>query len=284
MSVHEKLVPKGVPESFAHAAMPFRAPFEPTPPTDEELLTLKMEELTAIKEAEPGKLPNFVFVIPDGNRRGAVARGLSKLEGHALGAKVVWDGLHTFEQLGIPNVGIWIWSEDNEIGRSAEERASVFALAGDYVPKFKEEADEKGWRVRHLGRKDRMPASLREQIEEAEKGTEGNKGMNLWLALDYNWQRDLAQAINGARKELAEAGFDGEIDDDEAGHFYAKYTDAPPVDLLIRTSGEHRTSGLGLLVKDAELVVINEFLPDVKEWQWPDAMLEYTKRVKRKGA
>jgi undecaprenyl diphosphate synthase len=215
----------------------------------------------------------YVAIITDGNGRWAQQRGLPILEGHRAGADVVKERLRDAVDLGIEELTVFSFSTENW-SRPDEEVEGLMTMFGERIDAETPELDEEGVRMRFIGRRDRVPAELRERMDRAERTTASNTRIVLYVAFDY-----------GGRAEIVDAArsFEGESEDDFRRNLYAPEMHDP--DLLIRTSGERRISNY-LLWQCAysELVFRDELWPDFTRASLEESLEEFESRGRRFGA
>jgi len=230
----------------------------------------------------PGtKIPNHIAIIPDGNRRWARAKRLPILEGHRKGFNVVLDLARACRDFGVYTLSFWAFSTDNWT-RSKEEVSYLMKLYETMIDRVLKEALKDGVKIIHLGRKDRISERLAEKIEKAEVETKDLKKYIFNLALDYGGKDEILRAIRriqdtGYRiQDLNEENFNDFLD--TAGQPY------PYPDLLIRTSGEQRTSGLlPWQMAYTEFYFVKKHFPDMTKQDIYEAILDYNNRERRFG-
>lgn len=223
------------------------------------------------------KIPNHLAIIPDGDRRWAKLHHLPTIKGHQKGFRVLLELARAARNWGIHTVTIWIFSTENW-KRSKEEVKYLMKIEEEMLKKYLAEAKKDGVRIIHLGRKDRIPKSFAQALEKAEEETKDNNCHILNIAVDYGGRDEILRAIKKIEnwKELTEDEF-------------ARYLDTgdqlyPYPDLLIRTSGEMRTSGLlPWQMVYTEFYFIKKHLPDCTVDDLKKAILEYNKRQRRFG-
>jgi len=220
-----------------------------------------------------------VAVIMDGNGRWARARGLPRVAGHRAGSEAV---RRTVEAAADPASGIgWLtlyaFSSDNW-RRPAHEVEALLSLFGEYLRGETQRCVANGIRLGVIGRRDRLGAALREEIAAAESVTRAGSGLRLRLAIDYS-SRD---SILRASRRLA-AGR-GAITRERLSRELAGDSEAPDVDLLVRTGGERRLSDFLLWESAyAELVFMNAMWPDFTAADLQAALTEFRARDRRFG-
>ena len=215
----------------------------------------------------------YVAIITDGNSRWAAERGLSPLEGHRAGADVVKARLRDAVELGIEELTVFSFSTENW-SRPREEVDGLMRMFGERIDAETPELHDEGVRMRFIGRGDGVSRELIEKMEWAERLTDANRRITLFVAFNY-----------GGRAELLDAAraFAGGGEEELRGHLYAPEMHDP--DLLIRTSGELRLSNF-LLWQCAysELVFSDVLWPDFSEDDLRAALDEFEARRRRFGA
>ena len=182
--------------------------------------------------------PKHVAIIPDGNRRWAKGKGLKPIEGHYYSAsyKKIAGLFKEARDLGIEHLTFWAFSTENW-KRKESEVAGLFNLVSKLCKKLRNDAIKNKIRFRWFGRRDRLPSNLVKELEMLEEETKKFEGFNVQLCLDYGGRDEILRAIN----QILKSGVK-EIKEDD----FKNYLDSqgiPDPDLVIRTSGEKRTSG-----------------------------------------
>jgi undecaprenyl diphosphate synthase len=220
-----------------------------------------------------------VAIIMDGNGRWAESRGLPVADGHREGTKALRRTVEAAIDLGVETLAVYAFSTENW-SRPAGEVDSLMDIFGETIERELPDLARQGVRTRFMGRRDRAPDELREQIEGLEAETAANDRLNLWIAFDYGGRAELVQAA----RRLVEAGIDpAEIDEDALrAHLYAP--ELPDPDLLIRTSGELRISNFLLWqLAYSELVFLDRLWPDFGRDELEHALAAYAQRRRRYG-
>jgi undecaprenyl diphosphate synthase len=216
--------------------------------------------------------PKYVAIITDGNSRWAAERGLPPLEGHRAGADVVKARLRDAVELGVEELTVFSFSTENW-SRPSDEVEGLMRMFGERIDAETPELDGEGVRMRFIGRRDGVSPELIERMEWAERLTDANRRITLFVAFNY-----------GGRAELIDAAraFAGGGEDELRTHLYAPEMHDP--DLLIRTSGELRLSNF-LLWQCAysELVFRNELWPDFSREAFEQSLATYEERQRRFG-
>lgn len=225
------------------------------------------------------RIPRHIAIIPDGNRRWATKRGLNILMGHKKSTTYerIIALLEEAEQLGIKYITVWGFSTENW-RRDSEEIKNIFGLILKGLKRFRKEAKKNQIRFRHLGRKDRLPKKLIEEISKLEEETKEFDKFNIQLCIDYGGRDEITRAIN----KLLRSGVK-EIKEDDLSR-YLDSNDIPDPDLIIRTSGEKRTSGfMPFQSIYAELYFADVGFPDFGPEELRKAVEEFAERKRKFG-
>jgi undecaprenyl diphosphate synthase len=220
-----------------------------------------------------------VAIIMDGNGRWAERRGLPVAEGHRAGTRALRRTVEACIDLGIESLAVYAFSTENWT-RPVDEVADLMAIFGETIERELPDLAEQGVRSRFMGRRDRAPDSLRQQMETLERETASNARLHLWIAFDYGGRAELVEAA----RRLVEDGVPAAEVGEEALTARLSAPDLRDPDLVIRTSGEQRLSNF-LLWQSAysELVFVDDLWPDFGEQQLHAAVAEYAGRKRRFG-
>ncbi len=228
-------------------------------------------------------VPAHVGIIMDGNGRWAEERGLPRLEGHREGSNSVREVTRTARRIGVQALTLYAFSAQNW-SRPADEVAGLMDLLREYLESERQEILENGIRLEGIGELDRLPRFVRAPLEKLREESARNRGMVLTLALSYGGQEEIAAAAS-ALVERARAGTlpPGPVDVETFGA--ALWTaKLPPVDLVIRSSGETRVSNFLLWQSAyAEFIFVDTLWPEFRARQFLAAVLEYQHRERRFG-
>ena len=189
-------------------------------------------------------VPNHIAIIQDGNRRYAKMLGMDTPKGHRAGADKTEEMLDWAHELGINHITLYTFSTEN-FSRNKEEVAQLFTLFKEkFLAVLNDERVEKyKIRVQMVGDRAMLPEDLREAVNKAEKATQGNTGFHLNIALAYGGRNEIVLAA----REILSAVANNEVSLDMIDvhmveqHLHDK-KGIPPVDLIIRTGNEYRTS------------------------------------------
>jgi len=232
----------------------------------------------------PGPVPRHVAIIMDGNGRWAEERGQIRLEGHRVGSDSVRAVTEAARELGVEALTLYAFSSQNW-SRPADEVAGLIALLYDYLERDRPTLLDNKIRIQGIGELDRFPDFVQARLRALEAETDvPDAKMVLTLALSYGGREELTAVARRIAREVRDGTLDPESVDEaaiEARTFTAKL---PPVDLVIRTSGELRLSNFLLWqVAYAEIVVTRLMWPDFRKAAFHDAILEFRRRERRFG-
>lgn len=230
------------------------------------------------KKLDRSRLPAHVAVIMDGNRRWARLHHLPVPVGHAKGVESVKAVVKTASDAGIKALTLYAFSTENW-NRSRFEVNALMLLLKKAIAQYSDELGANGVRLMISGRVSEMPPSAQKVLSETVEKLKDNKGMLLNIALNYGGRQEILDAVNSLLARKA-----GTVDEETFSR--ALYTwPLPDPDLLIRTSGESRISNF-LLWQTAysEFYIADTLWPDFREREFVEALLEYQKRERRKGA
>lgn len=229
-------------------------------------------------------LPQHIAIILDGNGRWAKKRGLPRTAGHQEGAMNVREITKLCGNLGVKALTVYAFSTENW-KRPEEEVKFLMKLPLKFFDDFAPELIENNIRLKVIGNVEELPMELQEKINELSQVTKDNKTMTLTIALNYGSQDEIKQAVQQIAKEVEM----GELKVDEINEQIIEQHlmthDLPPLDLMIRTSGEQRISNYLLWqLAYAELYFTDVAWPDFKEDQLYEAIYNYQQRNRRFGA
>jgi undecaprenyl diphosphate synthase len=228
---------------------------------------------------QPVEPVGCVAIILDGNGRWAMSRGLPVAEGHREGTRALRRTVEAAIDLEIGSLVVYGFSTENWT-RPPDEVDSLMEIFGETIDRELPDLAKQGVRVRFLGRRDRAPDELQEQMAELEARTGPNDRLDLWIAFDYGGRAELATAA----RRLVEAGIPpDEIDEDTFAR--ALYEpELPDPDLLIRTAGDQRISNFLLWqAAYAELYFTDTYWPDFGREDIDIALAEYGRRKRKFG-
>ncbi len=228
-------------------------------------------------------LPNHLAIIMDGNGRWAKQKGFLRAFGHENGTKSVRLVVETCAKLGIKNLTLYAFSTENWNRPKLEVETLMRLLISSLKNELKT-LTENNIRLLSIGNLELLPKSAKKELEDVIEKTKNNTHMTLTLALSYGSREEILQAVRNISDKVKNNIISiNDIDESIINqHLYTR--NLPDVDLLIRTSGEHRISNFMLWqIAYAELYFTDVLWPDFKEEDLYEAIISYQKRERRFG-
>jgi undecaprenyl diphosphate synthase len=223
--------------------------------------------------------PRHVAIIMDGNGRWAKARWLPRAAGHRAGVAVLTPLLEAAGEAGVEALTLYAFSTENW-ERPETEVDSLMTLFLETAKSKVPELNERGARLRFLGRRGHLPEAVRRAMEEAEERTRSNDRLNVYIALNYGGR---AEIVDASRRMISDGLTPEQVDEATfASYLYAP--EVPEVDLVIRTSGELRVSNFLLWqIAYAEFYVTETLWPDFSPEEFHRAVSSFADRSRRRG-
>lgn len=240
-----------------------------------------MQEI--LEKIDKNNLPKHVAIIMDGNGRWAKSRGEERTFGHKNAISAVRNAISACDKVGVEYLTLYTFSTENW-NRPNDEVDTLMSLLSETLLKEAAELFSKGVRLHVIGEVEKLPTLVREQLLNVVELTKENSKGNLVLALSYGSQREILNAVKEIAQEVKEEKISTEDIDETLfeNHLYTK--DLPPVDLLIRTSGEVRISNFLLWqIAYAELQFLDIFWPDFQEEHLYQCIINYQNKERRFG-
>jgi undecaprenyl diphosphate synthase len=226
------------------------------------------------------KIPTHVGIIMDGNGRWAKLRGLPRIEGHRRGADRALDIIRKAPDMGIKVLTLYTFSMENW-QRPTNEVTLLMKILESYMKRYLKELVKENVRFKAIGEIWRLPENIQALIRDTEEKTAKNDRLTLVTALSYGGRNEIIRAVRRALslgrhpEDISEESFSELLD--TAG--------LPPVDLIIRTSGEIRISNFLLWqAAYAELYFTDTLWPDFNDEEFESAINEFQSRERRFGA
>ena len=224
-----------------------------------------------------------VAIVMDGNGRWAKRRGLPRTLGHRAGVNALKRTVEGASQLGVEWLTVFGFSTENW-RRPPSEVSELMTLLKSYVESDLARLAREGVRVRIIGRREGLSADLLEVIERAESSTSHNERFNLQVAFNYGGRADIVDAAQRLAVDVAAGRVAPESLDEPTFGRYLSTAAGPPVDLIVRTSGERRLSNFLLWeAAYAELVFQDVLWPDYGPTELKAAIEEFQARERRYG-
>ncbi len=232
-------------------------------------------------------VPTHVGIIMDGNGRWAKAHGVPRVMGHNAGMQSMKQIVTATSKLGIKYLTVYAFSTENW-KRSAQEVNGIFKLIVKYVKSELDELNENNVHINIMGEYDMLPKDSVDSINKLLASTANNDGLVFNIALNYGGRDEIVKSVRELVAAKIEAGEDpADITEDDIGSYLysgAKHLDIPDPDLIIRTSGEERTSNF-LVWQGAysELMFTDTLWPDFTPEEYAKLIEQYTHRKRRFG-
>ena len=233
--------------------------------------------------ATSAAVARHVAIIMDGNGRWAKRRGLPRTLGHHAGVNALKRTVEAAPKLGVEWLTVFGFSTENW-SRPASEISELMTLLKSYVQSDLDRLVREGVRVRVIGRREGLSSDILAVIERAEARTAGNTHFNLQVAFNYGGRADIADAARALVMEALEKGEAPAKLTEQDLQRRLSTAGAPPVDLIVRTSGERRLSNFLLWeAAYAELVFQDVLWPDYGPAELQAALEEFKARERRYG-
>ena len=221
-------------------------------------------------------------IIMDGNGRWAKAKGLPRSAGHMAGSDNVRTIAIAANELGIKYLTLYAFSTENW-KRSQDEVGYLMKLPAVFFKKYMQEFLDRGFRIRLIGELDKLPEATYKVLKEAEEESKDNTGLSLNIAMNYGSHREILLAAEKYAQDVKDGKRDITLTEEEF-ESYLMTKDFPPVDLLVRTSGEQRISNYLLWqIAYAEMIFVKESWPEFTPEVLKRCLEEYSNRDRRFG-
>lgn len=230
------------------------------------------------------RVPRHVAVVMDGNGRWAQKRGLKRTEGHAAGEEALFDTVKGALDVGLSWLTVYAFSTENW-RRPIDEVRFLMHFNESLLLRRRDELNDLGVRVRFIGRRSgRVPKRVLRHISDTEALTAKNRKMTLTFAFNYGGRAEIVDAVKSIAKEAEQGRIDPSRISERTISRYLYAPDMPDPDVLVRTSGEFRTSNY-LLWQAAysELVFTDVLWPDFRRTDLFSAITEFQNRNRRFG-
>ena len=229
-------------------------------------------------------LPKHIAIIMDGNRRWARQRNLPVKLGHKEGAETLKKVVRYANKRGIKHITVYAFSTENW-KREKEEVDSLMALLEFYLDQFSKEADTENIVIKVLGRRKELSERLLKKIDEVVEGTKNNTGIVFSIALNYGGRDEITTAIKTIAEDVKNNKLNIDEIDEKLISEYLYTKNMPDPDLMIRTSGELRTSNfLPWQLVYSEFLFLDKLWPEFSEEDLENAIQVFSKRNRKFGA
>jgi undecaprenyl diphosphate synthase len=229
------------------------------------------------------KAPRHVAIIMDGNGRWAASRKLPRFEGHRRGVEALRRTVRNAIDLGVEYLTVYSFSSENW-SRPIDEVTGLMGLLKRFIRNDLAELHASNVRIRVIGAREGLPSDIGPLLAEAEEVTRANTGLVLVIAFNYGGRQEIVAAARALAEDVAAGRLDPAAIDADLFEKKLHTTDIPDPDLVIRTSGEVRTSNfLPWQSAYAEFVFTPTLWPDFDRAAFEQALDEYARRERRFG-
>ncbi len=230
-----------------------------------------------------GMLPEHIGIIMDGNGRWARKRGLPRSAGHKQGARTFREIVRYCRSIGIRYLTVYAFSTENW-KRPQSEINAIMNLLRDYLDELERHSDEEQGVLRFIGDMAPLAEDLRQRITDVQERTAGREGITVNIALNYGGRHEIVHAVQQAVSLARQGTLTPEAVDEALVDSLMYTAGQPPVDLIIRPSGEQRISNF-LLWQGAyaEFVFMDVLWPDFTPGDLDRAIAEFQRRSRRFG-
>lgn len=236
-----------------------------------------------LENIDKTNIPKHIAIIMDGNGRWAKSKGQERTFGHRNAISAVRNAIAACAKADVEYLTLYTFSTENW-KRPEDEVTTLMTLLSESLIKESDELMSKEIRMHVIGEIDKLPDLVKEQLMNVVEITKNNSKTNLVLALSYGSQREILNAVKKIAQDVIQGKINVEDIDEKVfeNHLYTK--DFPPVDLLIRTSGEVRISNFLLWqIAYAELQFLDIYWPDFTEEDLFQCILNYQNKERRFG-
>lgn len=228
-------------------------------------------------------LPGHIAIIMDGNRRWAKQRNLDPRLGHKKGAETLEKMVKYCNKIGIKYLTVYAFSTENW-KRSKEEVGALMLLLQNYLDDFSKRADTENIRIKMLGNREGLSSGLLKSLDNAIERTKNNTGVTFNVAFNYGGRDEIVKAVRKIATDAKEDNIYIEDINEELISNNLYTAGMPDPDLMIRTSGEIRTSNfLPWQLVYSEFYFTDKLWPDFTEEDLEEAINEYNRRNRKFG-
>ena len=233
---------------------------------------------------EKTNIPNHIAIIMDGNRRWARERKIDYRLGHKEGAKTLEKIVRYSKKVGIKYITVYAFSTENW-KRSEEEVGALMLLLKTYLDDYSKRADSENIKVKVLGDISALSEGLQKSIKKCEERTKDNDGILFCIGINYGGRDEIVHAVKNTAEDVKNNKLDVDDISEKLIDDYLYTAGIPDPDLVIRTSGELRTSNfLPWQIVYSEFLFLDKYWPDFSEEDIDLAIEEYQRRNRKFGA
>jgi undecaprenyl diphosphate synthase len=250
---------------------------------DKNLAIAQNNKMNLLDSIDQTNLPKHLAIIMDGNGRWAKQQGFLRAFGHENGTKSVKKTIKTCAKLGIEYLTLYAFSTENW-NRPKLEVDTLMKILINSLKKELVTLQENNIKLNAIGNLEKLPKSAQKELLDVIDKTKNNTRLTLTLALSYGSREELVNAVRIISDKVKNNIISIDAIDDSIINEHLYTQNLPDVDLLIRTSGEHRISNFLLWqIAYAELYFTNVLWPDFKDQDLYEAIISYQKRERRFG-
>ena len=233
---------------------------------------------------EKENMPKHIAIIMDGNRRWARKKGLEPKLGHKEGAKTLEKIVRYANKIGLEYITVYAFSTENW-KRTKDEVGALMLLLQNYLDDYSKRADTENIKVKVLGDVSALSEGMQKSINKCMERTKNNTGVTFNIAINYGGRDEIVKAVRKISEQVKEGKINIEDINEQLISDNLYTAGEPDPDLLIRTSGELRTSNfLPWQIVYSEFVFVEKNWPDFEEKDLDEAIEIYQKRNRKFGA
>ena len=233
---------------------------------------------------EEENMPKHIEIIMDGNRRWARKKGLEPKLGHKEGAKTLEKIVRYANKIGLEYITVYAFSTENW-KRTKDEVGALMLLLQNYLDDYSKRADTENIKVKVLGDISALSEGMQKSINKCMERTKNNTGVTFNIAINYGGRDEIVKAVRKISEQVKEGKINIEDINEQLISDNLYTSGEPDPDLLIRTSGELRTSNfLPWQIVYSEFVFVEKNWPDFEEKDLDEAIEIYQKRNRKFGA
>ncbi len=232
---------------------------------------------------EEKTMPKHIAIIMDGNRRWARQKDLDPKLGHKEGAKTLEKIVRYANKIGIKYITVYAFSTENW-KRAQDEVGALMLLFQTYLDDYCSRADTENIKIRIIGDVSALSKRMQKSIKRSEEKTKNNTGITFNIALNYGGRDEIVSAVKKIASDVKKGKLEIEDINENTISNNLYTAGQPDPDLIIRTSGELRTSNfLPWQIVYSEFIFIEKNWPDFTEKDLDDAIIEFQKRNRKFG-
>jgi undecaprenyl diphosphate synthase len=241
------------------------------------------DEENILKSIDPGKIPQHIAVIMDGNGRWAKKKNMPRVMGHRAGVEAVRNIVKASSNIGVKYLTLYTFSTENW-KRPSDEVNALMSLLVEYLKKEIEELHQNNVIVNTIGDINALPGMCRDELKNAYEKTRNNTGLRLNLALNYGGRDEIKNAVQKIAKQVKDGTVSIEEISEETISANLYTSSIPDPDIVIRPSGEYRISNFLIWqIAYSELWFTELYWPDFKPYHLYKAILDFQNRDRRFG-